>query len=58
MFAKLFWKEWKENLWKLMFCCVAGVGFTAILFRMRIIPDQTNKKAGTGRKAEKGPGEV
>lgn len=39
MFLKLLWKEWKENLWKLMFCCVAGVGFTAILFRMRIIPD-------------------
>ena len=42
MFAKLFWKEWKENLWKLSFCCTAALAFTAILFRIRIVPDMQN----------------
>jgi len=41
MFA-LLWKEWKENLWKLTFCTVASVMFMALLFRMRIVPDQSN----------------
>lgn len=39
MFFKLVWKEWKENLWKLMFCSVVSLAFIALLFRMRIIPD-------------------
>jgi ABC-type transport system involved in multi-copper enzyme maturation permease subunit len=38
----LLWKEWKENLWKLCFCGLASVVFTAMLFRMRIIPDVAN----------------
>ncbi len=42
MFGKLLWKEWKENLWKLCFCCAAGLGFTAILFRIRVVPDTQN----------------
>ena len=42
MFAQLMWKEWKENLWKLAFCGAASVVFTGMLFRMRIIPDQSN----------------
>jgi ABC-type transport system involved in multi-copper enzyme maturation permease subunit len=42
MFRMLLWKEWKENLWKLCFCGLASVVFTAMLFRMRIIPDVAN----------------
>ena len=38
----LLWKEWKENLWKLWFCGAASIVFTAMLFRMRIIPDVAN----------------
>jgi ABC-type transport system involved in multi-copper enzyme maturation permease subunit len=38
----LLWKEWKENLWKLCFCGLASVVFTAMLFRIRIIPDLAN----------------
>jgi ABC-type transport system involved in multi-copper enzyme maturation permease subunit len=42
MFQMLLWKEWKENLWKLGFCGAAGVVFTIMLFRMRIVPDYVN----------------
>jgi ABC-type transport system involved in multi-copper enzyme maturation permease subunit len=42
MFAMLLWKEWKENLWKLLFCGVASAAFTTMLFRIRIIPDYAN----------------
>jgi ABC-type transport system involved in multi-copper enzyme maturation permease subunit len=38
----LLWKEWKENLWKLLFCGAASVVFTIMLFRIRIIPDFAN----------------
>jgi len=38
----LLWKEWKENLWKLVFCGAASVVFTIMLFRIRIIPDFAN----------------
>jgi len=39
MFRMLLWKEWRENLWKLWFCGAASVAFSAILFRIRIVPD-------------------
>jgi ABC-type transport system involved in multi-copper enzyme maturation permease subunit len=42
MFGMLLWKEWKENLWKLLFCGAASVVFTIMLFRIRIIPDYSN----------------
>jgi ABC-type transport system involved in multi-copper enzyme maturation permease subunit len=42
MFRRILWKEWKENLWKLWFCGGAGIAFTIMLFRMRIIPDVAN----------------
>ena len=42
MFRMLLWKEWKENLWKLCFCGLASLVFTAMLFRIRIIPDLAN----------------
>ncbi len=42
MFRMILWKEWKENLWKLWFCGAASLVFTAILFKMRIIPDFVN----------------
>jgi len=42
MFRMLLWKEWKENLWKLLFCGAASVVFTIMLFRIRIIPDYSN----------------
>ena len=42
MFRMILWKEWKENLWKLLFCSAASVVFTIMLFRMRIIPDFYN----------------
>lgn len=42
MFRMLLWKEWRENLWKLLFCGGASVVFTVMLFRMRIVPDVGN----------------
>ena len=39
MFRSLLWKEWKENVWKLLFCGAASVAFTVMLFRIRIVPD-------------------
>ncbi len=42
MFRMLFWKEWRENLWKLWFCGGASVVFTIMLFRIRIVPDVAN----------------
>ncbi len=42
MFRSLLWKEWKENLWKLCFCALVSVSFTALLFRIRITPDLAN----------------
>ncbi|MHC4537608.1 MAG: hypothetical protein ACYS6K_27055 [Planctomycetota bacterium] len=42
MFGMLLWKEWKENLWKLLFCGVGSVVFTIMLFRIRIIVDFAN----------------
>jgi ABC-type transport system involved in multi-copper enzyme maturation permease subunit len=38
----IFWKEWKENLWKLLFCGAVSAVFTIMLFRIRIIPDVAN----------------
>ena len=38
----LLWKEWRENLWKLWFCTAASIAFTAMLFRIRIVPDISN----------------
>ena len=38
----LLWKEWKENVWKLLFCWAASIAFTAMLFRIRIVPDISN----------------
>jgi ABC-type transport system involved in multi-copper enzyme maturation permease subunit len=42
MFAMLFWKEWRENLWKLLFCGAASAAFAVMLFRIRIVPDIAN----------------
>lgn len=42
MFLSLLWKEWKENLWKLLFCGSVSLAFTGLLFRMRIVPDEAN----------------
>jgi len=42
MFRMILWKEWKENLWKLWFCGAASLVFTAMLFKMRIVPDYAN----------------
>jgi len=42
MFRMLLWKEWRENLWKLLFCGAASVVFTFMLFRIRIVPDLSN----------------
>ena len=42
MFRMLLWKEWRENLWKLLFCGTASVVFTIMLFRIRIVPDVSN----------------
>jgi ABC-type transport system involved in multi-copper enzyme maturation permease subunit len=42
MFRMLLWKEWRENLWKLWFCGAASIAFTAMLFRIRIVPDISN----------------
>jgi ABC-type transport system involved in multi-copper enzyme maturation permease subunit len=39
MFINLFWKEARENLWKLGFCLGVSLAFTVMLFRIRIIPD-------------------
>lgn len=37
---RLLWKEWKENLWKLIFGVLVSGAFTALLLRLRIFPDQ------------------
>ena len=42
MFPMILWKEWKENLWKLLFCGLVSAVFTIMLFRIRIIPDLVN----------------
>lgn len=42
MFRQLFWKEWRENLWKLIFCGAVSLAFTALLFRIRLFPDAAN----------------
>jgi ABC-type transport system involved in multi-copper enzyme maturation permease subunit len=42
MFRHLCWKEWRENLWKLVFCGAVSLGFTALLFRVRLFPDSQN----------------
>jgi ABC-type transport system involved in multi-copper enzyme maturation permease subunit len=39
MFINLFWKEARENLWKLGFCLGVSLAFTVMLLRIRIIPD-------------------
>jgi ABC-type transport system involved in multi-copper enzyme maturation permease subunit len=39
---KLLWKEWQENLWKLVFGLVASAAFTLLLFRIRLFPDMAN----------------
>jgi ABC-type transport system involved in multi-copper enzyme maturation permease subunit len=42
MFWSLFWKEYKENRWKLTFCGLVSIAFTAMLFRIRLFPDSAN----------------
>lgn len=42
MFKQLLWKEWHENLWKLVFCGAVSLAFTALLFRIRLFPDAAN----------------
>ncbi|MHC5059663.1 MAG: hypothetical protein ACYTFK_01065 [Planctomycetota bacterium] len=42
MFRQLFWKEWRENLWKLCFGGVASAAFAILLFRIRLFPDSAN----------------
>jgi ABC-type transport system involved in multi-copper enzyme maturation permease subunit len=42
MFRQLFWKEWRENLWKLGFCCAVSAAFVVMLFRIRLFPDSAN----------------
>jgi len=42
MFRQLLWKEWRENLWKLVFCGAVSLAFTALLFRIRLFPDSQN----------------
>ena len=42
MFRQLLWKEWRENLWKLMFCGAASIAFVMLLFRIRLFPDSSN----------------
>ncbi len=42
MFKQLLWKEWRENLWKLIFGGAVSVAFTMLLFRIRLFPDVQN----------------
>jgi len=42
MFWSLFWKEWKENLWKLSLCGLVSIAFVLMLFRIRLFPDSAN----------------
>lgn len=42
MFWSLFWKEWKENRWKLSFCGVVSIALVVMLFRIRLFPDSAN----------------
>ena len=36
---RLLWKEWQENLWKLVFGLGTSLAFTVMLFRIRLVPD-------------------
>jgi len=40
MIAKLIWKEWVEQRWKLALCCVLLAGFTAVGLRARVVEDE------------------
>jgi ABC-type transport system involved in multi-copper enzyme maturation permease subunit len=40
MIKSLFWKEWCEQRWKLVYGCVLSMGFVAVGLRSRIVPDQ------------------
>lgn len=42
MFRRLFWKEWRENLWKLGFGSAVSATFIIALFRIRLFPDYSN----------------
>ena len=42
MFQMILWKEWKENLWKLIFCGSVSAVFTIMLFRIRLLTDEAN----------------
>jgi len=42
MFRRLFWKEWRENLWKLYFCGAVSAAYVILLFRIRLFPDLSN----------------
>lgn len=42
MFRQLFWKEWRENLWKLAFGSAVSAAFVLLLFRIRLFPDAAN----------------
>lgn len=41
MMRNLFWKEWREQRWKMAFGCVMLVSFCAIGLRARMVPDFT-----------------
>ena len=42
MFKHLVWKEWRENLWKLVFGAGVSAAFVMLLFRIRLFPDAAN----------------
>lgn len=42
VFRHLFWKEWRENLWKLTFGGAVSAAFVLLLFRIRLFPDAAN----------------
>ena len=42
VFRHLFWKEWRENLWKLGFGGAVSAAFVLLLFRIRLFPDAGN----------------
>ncbi len=44
--GSLLWKEWREQRWKLAFCCVMLGAFTAIGLRTRVVSDMVVVSVG------------
>ena len=44
MFARLLFKEFWENAWKIAACCIIGVSISMLMLRLRILDDMSTVK--------------